>query len=173
MQASLYLSVSFRLLVSISFYIHRCVPFHSLSLFLCMHSSISSLPAQAATNEAPACFLAEPLNGNAGGVETPPGYFPGVYTAVRAAGGLCIADEVQVGLGRLGTHEWGFEEHGVTPDIVTVRAAAIWHTSSRKRIFQGGIYRRCVVVSVLRFFLIWCLFLDSSRRGLYPSRSSG
>ncbi len=46
-----------------------------------------------------------------------------MYEAVRAAGGVCIADEVQVGLGRLGTHEWGFEEHGVTPDIVTVRCA--------------------------------------------------
>jgi acetylornithine/succinyldiaminopimelate/putrescine aminotransferase len=95
--------------------------FLSPSFSLYVHPS-PPCPHQAAANEAPACFLAEPLNGNAGGVETPPGYFPGVYAAVRATGGLCIADEVQVGLGRLGTHEWGFEEHGVTPDIVTVRA---------------------------------------------------
>jgi len=39
---------------------------------------------------------------------------------VRAAGGVCIADEVQVGLGRMGSCMWGFELHGVVPDIVTM-----------------------------------------------------
>ena len=39
---------------------------------------------------------------------------------MRAAGGVCIADEVQVGLGRVGSHWWGFEAHGVVPDIVTM-----------------------------------------------------
>jgi len=39
---------------------------------------------------------------------------------VRAAGGICIADEVQTGFGRLGTHFWGFETQGVMPDIVTM-----------------------------------------------------
>jgi alanine-glyoxylate transaminase / (R)-3-amino-2-methylpropionate-pyruvate transaminase len=39
---------------------------------------------------------------------------------VRAAGGLCIADEVQTGFGRSGTHYWGFETHNVVPDIVTM-----------------------------------------------------
>jgi 4-aminobutyrate aminotransferase-like enzyme/Ser/Thr protein kinase RdoA (MazF antagonist) len=73
---------------------------------------------------APAAFVAEPLSGNAGGVEIPPGYLTQVYAAVRAAGGLCIADEVQVGYGRLGTRFWGFEEHGVVPDIVTMAKAA-------------------------------------------------
>ena len=43
-----------------------------------------------------------------------------VYRHVRAAGGLCIADEVQVGFGRVGTHFWGFETQGVVPDIVTL-----------------------------------------------------
>jgi 4-aminobutyrate aminotransferase-like enzyme len=44
----------------------------------------------------PACFIAEPLSGNAGGVEIPPGYLKRVYEVTRAAGGVCIADEVQV-----------------------------------------------------------------------------
>ena len=39
---------------------------------------------------------------------------------MRAAGGLCIADEVQTGFGRTGKHYWGFEAHGVVPDIVTM-----------------------------------------------------
>jgi 4-aminobutyrate aminotransferase-like enzyme len=73
---------------------------------------------------APAGFVAEPLSGNAGGVEMPPGYLPQVYDDVRAAGGLCIADEVQVGYGRLGGTFWGFEEHGVVPDVVTMAKAA-------------------------------------------------
>jgi 4-aminobutyrate aminotransferase-like enzyme len=73
---------------------------------------------------APAGFVAEPLSGNAGGVEIPPGYLAQVYADVRAAGGLCIADEVQVGYGRLGGTFWGFEEHGVVPDVVTMAKAA-------------------------------------------------
>ena len=72
----------------------------------------------------PAVFIAEPLSGNAGGVELPPGYLKRVYQEVRRAGGLCIADEVQVGYGRLGTHFWGFQEHDVVPDIVTMAKAA-------------------------------------------------
>ncbi len=39
---------------------------------------------------------------------------------MRAAGGVCIADEVQAGFGRTGTHFWGFETQGVIPDIVTM-----------------------------------------------------
>jgi 4-aminobutyrate aminotransferase-like enzyme/Ser/Thr protein kinase RdoA (MazF antagonist) len=66
----------------------------------------------------PAAFLCETLNGNAGGIELPGDYLPQVYGAVRAAGGVVIADEVQVGYGRLGSHFWGFEMHGVVPDIV-------------------------------------------------------
>ncbi len=73
---------------------------------------------------APAGFVAEPLSGNAGGVEIPPGYLAQVYDHVRTAGGLCIADEVQVGYGRLGGTFWGFEEHGVVPDVVTMAKAA-------------------------------------------------
>jgi 4-aminobutyrate aminotransferase-like enzyme/Ser/Thr protein kinase RdoA (MazF antagonist) len=72
----------------------------------------------------PACFIAEPLSGNAGGVELPAGYLKRVYAEVRAAGGLCIADEVQVGYGRLGTHFWGHQEHDVVPDVLTMAKAA-------------------------------------------------
>ena len=42
---------------------------------------------------------------------------------MRAAGGLCIADEVQVGYGRLGEHFWGFEQQGVVPDVITIAKA--------------------------------------------------
>ncbi|MCU1571551.1 MAG: dgdA [Naasia sp.] len=70
-----------------------------------------------------AAFLAEPVFGNAGGVLLPDGYLQGAYEAVRRRGGLCIADEVQVGYGRLGAHFWGFEQQGVVPDIVTVAKA--------------------------------------------------
>ena len=74
--------------------------------------------------QGPATFVAEPLSGNAGGVEIPPGYLPQVYDAVRAAGGLVISDEVQIGYGRTGGHFWGFEMHGVIPDVVTMAKAA-------------------------------------------------
>lgn len=47
----------------------------------------------------------------------PKGYLAQVYEIVRAHGGVCIADEVQTGFGRMGTHFWGFESEGVVPDI--------------------------------------------------------
>lgn len=53
-------------------------------------------------------------------MELAPGYLPEVYRTVRKAGGLCIADEVQSGFARTGSHFWGFEAHGVVPDIVTM-----------------------------------------------------
>ncbi|USN98368.1 MAG: aspartate aminotransferase family protein [Phycisphaeraceae bacterium] len=65
-------------------------------------------------------FIAECIQGVGGAVELPPGYLKRVYDAVHNAGGLCIADEVQTGFGRTGEHFWGFENHGVTPDIVTM-----------------------------------------------------
>lgn len=68
-------------------------------------------------------FVAEPVFGNGGGVVYPAGYLAEVYGAVRARGGLCIADEVQVGLGRLGHHTWGVHEQDVVPDIVVVAKA--------------------------------------------------
>jgi 4-aminobutyrate aminotransferase-like enzyme len=50
----------------------------------------------------------------------PPAYLQEVCRIWRAAGGLFVADEVQVGFGRTGAHFWGFESHGLTPDIVTL-----------------------------------------------------
>jgi alanine-glyoxylate transaminase / (R)-3-amino-2-methylpropionate-pyruvate transaminase len=67
-----------------------------------------------------ACFIAESIQGVGGAVTPPPEYFPIVYDIVRKAGGLCIADEVQTGFGRTGEHFWGFENWGVTPDLVTM-----------------------------------------------------
>ncbi|TDV46747.1 hydroxylysine kinase [Pseudomonas helmanticensis] len=63
-------------------------------------------------------FICEPVYGNAGGISLPPGYLKQVYALVRAQGGVCIADEVQVGYGRMGHFFWGFEEQGVVPDII-------------------------------------------------------
>ncbi|MGY2293403.1 aminotransferase [Pseudomonas sp. SDO528_S397] len=65
-------------------------------------------------------FICEPVYGNAGGISLPPGYLQTVYGLVRAQGGVCIADEVQVGYGRMGHFFWGFEEQGVVPDIITM-----------------------------------------------------
>ena len=67
-----------------------------------------------------AAFIAESIQGVGGVVEFPQGYLKNVYEYVRAAGGVCIADEVQTGFGRLGSHFWGFETQGVIPDIVTM-----------------------------------------------------
>lgn len=65
-------------------------------------------------------FICESVLGNAGGVMLPKGYLAEVYQRVREAGGVCIADEVQVGFGRMGSTFWGFEQSGVTPDIITI-----------------------------------------------------
>ena len=65
-------------------------------------------------------FLVESMLSCAGQVPLPQGYLADAFEHVRAAGGLCIVDEVQVGFGRVGTHMWAFEEHEVTPDIVVM-----------------------------------------------------
>ncbi|XP_035776233.1 alanine--glyoxylate aminotransferase 2-like [Anopheles albimanus] len=67
-----------------------------------------------------AAFIAESLQSCGGQIIPPPNYFRRVYEAVRAAGGATIADEVQVGFGRIGTHYWAFEPHQIIPDIVTI-----------------------------------------------------
>ncbi|MFD9669371.1 aminotransferase [Rhodococcus sp. NPDC059968] len=72
----------------------------------------------------PAAFICEPVLGNAGGVLPPDRYLAEVYEAVRARGGLTIADEVQVGYGRLGNAFWGSTLQGVVPDIIAVAKAA-------------------------------------------------
>ncbi|MEX0847051.1 MAG: aminotransferase class III-fold pyridoxal phosphate-dependent enzyme [Ilumatobacteraceae bacterium] len=68
----------------------------------------------------PAAFIAESISGCGGQVVFPQGYLRGAYERARAAGALCIADEVQVGFGRVGSAMWAFELQGVVPDIVTL-----------------------------------------------------
>lgn len=65
-------------------------------------------------------FIAESLPSVGGQIVLPPGYLAEVYRHVRAAGGVCIADEVQVGFGRLGEAFWGFELQSAVPDIVVL-----------------------------------------------------
>ena len=69
----------------------------------------------------PAAFIAETLPSVAGQIELPHGYLAAVYKRVRAAGGVCIADEIQTGFGRLGPDAfWAFQTHSVVPDIITL-----------------------------------------------------
>ncbi|MCH9649560.1 MAG: aminotransferase class III-fold pyridoxal phosphate-dependent enzyme [Deltaproteobacteria bacterium] len=67
-----------------------------------------------------AAFIHESIISCGGQVVLPPGYLQQTYGATREAGGICIADEVQVGFGRCGSHFWAFETQGVVPDIVTM-----------------------------------------------------
>jgi 4-aminobutyrate aminotransferase-like enzyme/Ser/Thr protein kinase RdoA (MazF antagonist) len=67
-----------------------------------------------------AAFLAETLPSVAGQIVFPPGYLTEAYRHIRAAGGVAIADEVQTGFGRLGSHFWGFETQDVVPDVVVL-----------------------------------------------------
>jgi 4-aminobutyrate aminotransferase-like enzyme/Ser/Thr protein kinase RdoA (MazF antagonist) len=65
-------------------------------------------------------FFCESALSCGGQIILPPGYLREAYASVRAAGGVCVADEVQVGFGRAGAHFWMFETQGVVPDIVTL-----------------------------------------------------
>jgi len=76
--------------------------------------------AEILRNVQPAAYIAESLPSVGGQVVFPPNYLVEVYRHVRAAGGVCIADEVQVGFGRLGDYFWGFEMQRVVPDIVVM-----------------------------------------------------
>jgi 4-aminobutyrate aminotransferase-like enzyme/Ser/Thr protein kinase RdoA (MazF antagonist) len=95
---------------------------------------------------APAAYIAETLPSVGGQIVFPQNYLEEVYKRVRGAGGLCIADEVQVGFGRLGTHFWGFETQNVTPDIVVLGKpigngfplAAVITTPEIARSFDNG-----------------------------------
>ena len=68
----------------------------------------------------PAAFFAESASGCGGQVFFPRGYLAEAFAAVRAAGGVCVADEVQTGFGRAGTRFWMFQTQRVVPDIVTM-----------------------------------------------------
>lgn len=83
-------------------------------------SVAEQIEAMRKEGRAPAFFLAESIPSVAGQVFLPDGYLRQVYAMVRAAGGICLADEVQVGFGRVGSHWWAFETQGVVPDIVTM-----------------------------------------------------
>ena len=63
-------------------------------------------------------FIAESILGCGGQIVLPPGYLAAAYGHVRAAGGVCIADEVQVGFGRVGTHFWAFETQGARRGVI-------------------------------------------------------
>jgi 4-aminobutyrate aminotransferase-like enzyme len=76
--------------------------------------------SRAASGGGIAAFIAESMPSSAGQIVFPAGYLAEAYRSVRSAGGVCIADEVQVGFGRLGAHFWGFEPQGVVPDIVVL-----------------------------------------------------
>lgn len=68
----------------------------------------------------PAAFLCESILSCGGQIVLPPGYLSEAYRHIRDAGGICIADEVQVGFGRVGSHFWAFETQEVVPDVVTM-----------------------------------------------------
>jgi alanine-glyoxylate transaminase/(R)-3-amino-2-methylpropionate-pyruvate transaminase len=73
-----------------------------------------------ATSGRLAGMIIEPVQGYGGIIPMPPGYIRGAFARVRAAGGLCIIDEVQSGFARTGEHFWAFEADGVVPDIVVL-----------------------------------------------------
>ncbi len=83
----------------------------------CLDDAVASL---AARGFAPAAFYLDLILSSSGILVPPPGYLSAAFEKVRAAGGLCVADEVQSGFGRTGDHFWGFSAHDVVPDIVTL-----------------------------------------------------
>jgi 4-aminobutyrate aminotransferase-like enzyme len=82
--------------------------------------AVAVIDELAASGRPPAGLITETFFGNAGGVALPEGYLTAVYAAIRRHGGLAIADEVQVGYGRLGEWFWGFQQQQAEPDIVAV-----------------------------------------------------
>jgi 4-aminobutyrate aminotransferase-like enzyme len=93
-----------------------------------------------------AAFLAEPLLGAGGHVVPPPGYLRFAFGHARAAGAVCVADEVQTGFGRVGSHFWAFETQDAVPDVVTMGKpignghplAAVITTREIARSFENG-----------------------------------
>ncbi|HBB94815.1 MAG TPA: class III aminotransferase [Blastocatellia bacterium] len=68
----------------------------------------------------PAAMFSEAALSCGGQIILPPGYLKEVFAVVRAAGGVCVADEVQTGFGRAGERFWMFETQDMVPDIVTL-----------------------------------------------------
>jgi 4-aminobutyrate aminotransferase-like enzyme/Ser/Thr protein kinase RdoA (MazF antagonist) len=83
----------------------------------CFDDAITSLDSR---GYKPAAFYLDLILASDGVIVPPPGYLASAFKKVRAAGGLCVADEVQSGFGRTGDHFWGFMAHDVVPDIVTL-----------------------------------------------------
>jgi len=71
-------------------------------------------------NKGVASFIVEPIMGCGGQIIFPSGFLSKAFKLVRENGGICIADEVQIGFGRMGSNYWGFETENVIPDIITV-----------------------------------------------------
>ncbi|KAI8504599.1 alanine--glyoxylate aminotransferase 2 [Branchiostoma belcheri] len=69
------------------------------------------------TGKRVAGFFAEAVQGVGGAVQYPKGFLKEAFAMIRERGGICIADEVQTGFGRLGSHFWGFQTHDVMPDM--------------------------------------------------------
>ena len=82
-----------------------------------LHTAIETL---ASRGHRPAAFIVDTIFSNEGLPAVPAGYLEKAVAIVRKAGGLFVADEVQPGFGRLGTHFWGFDSHGIVPDIATM-----------------------------------------------------
>jgi 4-aminobutyrate aminotransferase-like enzyme len=82
--------------------------------------AVDQISRLVADGRPPAAFICESVYGNAGGMALPDGYLQRIYATVRAAGGLAISDEVQVGYGRLGEWFWGFMQQDAVPDIVSI-----------------------------------------------------
>jgi len=86
--------------------------------------------------------------GCGGQIILPSGYLREAYAAVRTAGGVCVADEVQTGFGRAGTHFWMFETQGAVPDIVTlasqsataIRSGSSYHPEIAASFWNGMEY---------------------------------
>jgi len=68
----------------------------------------------------PAMFIVDTIFSSDGIFPEPAGFLCRAAAAIRQAGGLFVADEVQPGFGRTGGHLWGFDRHGVVPDLVTL-----------------------------------------------------
>jgi 4-aminobutyrate aminotransferase-like enzyme len=83
-------------------------------------SVLAAIELTATAGRGIAGFIAETCPSVGGQLVFPPEYLAHVYRYVRDAGGVCIADEVQTGLGRMGTSFWAFEAQGVVPDIVVM-----------------------------------------------------
>jgi len=93
-----------------------------------------------------AAFIAEPIVGCGGQIPLPPPYLSHLYEAIRAQGGVAIADEVQTGFGRVGSHFWAFEEQNAIPDILVLGKpignghpmGAVITTEAIARSFENG-----------------------------------